>query len=450
MRILLITHFFPPQHNAGTENYTLGLARMFAQRGHDVCVLCAGGWETGDSYWNGVSEDLYKGIRVRRVHLNWLKARDPNRVLYDSVPAAAWLDDFLAHNSFDIVHVTSTHSLGVGILRSVKRSGTPLVLTLMDFWFICPNAQLIRSDGSLCDGRTTADQCRSCLMATSNLFQRVRRTPLPDSAQALIWRTAAHVPTVAKQRGMRGMLLNMEDRRARVLEALMLPDLILTHSHIVQEMLSRNHAASVRVLPHGMDLSWRHAFPGRTPASDLRFGYIGQIQNSKGIHVLIEAFQRAQFDGLASLQIWGDLSRNPEYVRLLQSQKGDNPAIKMMGRFEQDRIGAVLAGIDVLIVPSIWYENSPLVIKEAFAIHTPVIASNIGGMAELVTHNVDGLLFKQADSADLARQMWRVVEHPELLESLRNSIRPVKPIDKEVQELEAIYRELIINTAADQ
>lgn len=122
----------------------------------------------------------------------------------------------------------------------------------------------------------------------------------------------------------------------------------------------------------------------------------------------------------------------------------------MMGRFEQDRIGEVLAGIDVLIVPSIWYENSPLVIKEAFAIRTPVIASNIGGMAELVTHNVDGLLFKQADSADLARQMRRVVEHPELLESLRNGIRPVKSIDKEVHELEAIYRELCINTAADR
>ena len=138
MRVLLITHFFPPKHNAGTENYTLTLGRALLAQGHDVQVLCAEDWQSGEEYWNGVTEDIYKDLKVHRVHLNWLKARNPNRALYDSRTVEKWLDQFLDSHKFDVVHITSAHSLGVDVLRSVKRASIPLLLTLMDFWFICP------------------------------------------------------------------------------------------------------------------------------------------------------------------------------------------------------------------------------------------------------------------------------------------------------------------------
>jgi hypothetical protein len=146
------------------------LAQALSARGHEAHVLCAEDWDAGQDYWNGHSQDLFNGIPVHRIHLNWMKAHNPNQILYDSQPSEDWIDQFLTNIQFDIVHVTSVHSLGVGVLRSVRRSGTPLILTLMDFWFVCPNAQLVRSDGALCDGRTTAWQCQSCLMAQSGFF----------------------------------------------------------------------------------------------------------------------------------------------------------------------------------------------------------------------------------------------------------------------------------------
>jgi glycosyltransferase involved in cell wall biosynthesis len=94
------------------------------------------------------------------------------------------------------------------------------------------------------------------------------------------------------------------------------------------------------------------------------------------------------------------------------------------------------------VVPSLWYDF-PLIIHEAFATKTPVIATNLGGMAEAVTHGVDGLLFERGDAADLAGQINRVLEEPGLLEHLREGIPPVKTIAEEVNELESIYRELI-------
>jgi hypothetical protein len=90
-----------------------------------------------------------------------------------------WLDQFLEHNEFDIVHITSAISMGVFILRSVKRANIPLILTLMDFWFICPSIQLLRSDGNLCDGKTSAWECQACLIAGSHLFQKWKKISLP-------------------------------------------------------------------------------------------------------------------------------------------------------------------------------------------------------------------------------------------------------------------------------
>lgn len=180
MQILFITHFFPPKHNAGTENYTLGLAKAFISKGHSVQVLCAEDWDSGEQYWNDVTTRLYDGIPVHRVHLNWIKADNPNKVLYDSPQVEEWLYQFLQNSHVELVHITSTTSLGVGIIRSAKRLGIPVVLTLMDFWFVCPSVQLLRSNGELCDGKTTAWECQSCMLENSNMFQKLKLVNLPD------------------------------------------------------------------------------------------------------------------------------------------------------------------------------------------------------------------------------------------------------------------------------
>lgn len=443
MRILLITHFFPPKHNAGTENYTLTLSQAFLAQGHDVHVLCAEDWQSGDEYWNGVTQDTFKGLNVHRVHLNWLKARNPNRVLYDSSPAEKWLDQFLDRNRFDIVHITSAHSLGVGVLRTVKHTGIPLVLTLMDFWFLCPSTQLLHSDGSLCDGKTTAWQCQSCLMAGSHLYQRMNKAAFPQSAQALMWKTLAHLPLLTKERGMRGMLLNMEERKWMMKEAITLPDLVLAHSVFLQQIFSQHTTVPIKVLSHGHELVWLNDYQGKTSSEKVRFGYIGQLQWSKGVHVLVEAFKRSKLDDEASLQVWGDPTRNTAYVQTLSNLIDGSTQIALRGRFEQDQLALVLSELDVVVVPSLWYENAPLVIREAFAANTPVIATHLGGMAEVVNHEVNGLLFERSNADDLASQLRRIVNEPNLIDQLKIGIPTVKTIEEEAAELEEIYRDLI-------
>jgi glycosyltransferase involved in cell wall biosynthesis len=127
----------------------------------------------------------------------------------------------------------------------------------------------------------------------------------------------------------------------------------------------------------------------------------------------------------------------------LISQADNAGNIFFRGSYKRDQLSDVFSEIDILIVPSIWYENAPLVIWEAFATKTPVIATNLGGMSEVVVHDVNGLLFERGNIDDLARQLNRVTEENGLLEKLSTGIPPVKSIKQEVDELENIYEELV-------
>jgi len=96
-----------------------------------------------------------------------------------------------------------------------------------------------------------------------------------------------------------------------------------------------------------------------------------------------------------------------------------------------------------VVVPSIWWENSPLVIQEAFAAGRPVICSDIGGMAEKVTDGVNGLHFRVGDPEDLAATIHRAVITPGLWEHLRRGIPPIHPMPAHAAVLTAAYESLL-------
>lgn len=267
---------------------------------------------------------------------------------------------------------------------------------------------------------------------------------LPPALQAVIWSGIAHVPLLARRRGARGLALNMARRQLAMRKALELPNLILAHSTIVPHMLAQaGLSARVVQLSNGLDLEWAANFPGKSGSPLIRFGYIGQVTKIKGVHLLIQAFQQLAMPERARLDIWGDLQREPIYGQEIQDLVAHHPAIALHGPFTRLQLAKVLAEIDVLVVPSLWYENAPLVIAEAFATQTPVIATNLGGMAEAVSHEGNGLLFARGDVVDLRNQLQRMLEEPGLLAQLRSGIGAVKAIDQEISQLEAIYSALI-------
>ena len=144
-----------------------------------------------------------------------------------------------------------------------------------------------------------------------------------------------------------------------------------------------------------------------------------------------------------SLDIWGLETEAPGYVAQLKRRSARTPAIRWRGQYAGRQVWGALAAADVLVVPSRWYENSPNAILEAYAAGLPVVATDLGGMAELVEHDKSGLLFRYNDASSLRQQLARLVDDPALLTRLREGIPGVTTLDQEMQALVAAYHRLL-------
>jgi glycosyltransferase involved in cell wall biosynthesis len=127
----------------------------------------------------------------------------------------------------------------------------------------------------------------------------------------------------------------------------------------------------------------------------------------------------------------------------LKDLAADDSRITFCGTFPNSSIGEILSGIDVLVVPSIWYENTPLVIYSAMAASCPVIASDLGGMSEVVHHNINGLLVEPGDPSALAAALQQLSCDREMLTRLASGCKRPKSIREYVAELLEVYEEIL-------
>lgn len=178
-------------------------------------------------------------------------------------------------------------------------------------------------------------------------------------------------------------------------------------------------------------------FPAEGP---LRIGFLGSIQPVKGVHVLFDAATHLE-SGSFHLRIYGDAAAKPEYgIDLAALQSGD---VEIVGRAHFSSIPEIIPTFDVLVCPSIWWENSPLVIHEAFAAGVPVICSGIGGMAELVEDGVNGFHYTAGDGEDLARKLKILIDDRTQLDRLRQGIPELKDMAEDAEFHEGLFRTVV-------
>lgn len=442
MHILLITLAYPPHHVGGTELSTHALARSLQRAGHKVQVICADGWYNGPRHWNGESHEVYEGVPVTRLLINWRLAPDPCRYLYDNPRVYAYLQDYLSSACPDVVHVTSCINVSAAALTAPASLGLPLVLTLTDFWFVCPRIKLITKSGECCDGHVTAWECLKCTLWGTKVYRWSRRA-LPASAVAPILRWVARRPSISRHRGLRGVALDIDHRRAFLKRALQGCDRIIVKSNYMRGFFTQHGVPHDKlvVLPDGEDTTWGPVEARDDSSGLVRIGYIGHIIPPKGVHLLIQAVQ--QLRGATELLIFGDMDHDPAYADSLRMLAGQNGRIHFRGSFPHHRIGQVLSQIDLLVVPSIWPETFGHVVREGFIAEVPVIGADIGAIPEAIKHGKNGFLFSAGNVDDLSRYLQMILDDPKTLEQLRGGIPEVKTVDQQVCELTDLYETLL-------
>jgi glycosyltransferase involved in cell wall biosynthesis/MoaA/NifB/PqqE/SkfB family radical SAM enzyme len=390
MKILKVIHGYPMRYNAGSEVYSQTLCHGLAAR-HEVHVFTR-------------EEDAFApDFRMRTEHdpddsritvhlVNNPRLRDRYRATGIDQRFAEVLDRVQP----DIVHVGHLNHLSTSLLREAALREIPIVFTLHDYWLMCPRGQFMQmmpEDPNVlwaaCDGQEDRKCAERCY---SRYFSGAPDEEESDVAYWTDW---------------------VGRRMHHIREMTELVDLFITPARYLHNRFRDAFGLPERKMVY-LDYGFaRERMAGRVriPDEPFTFGYIGTHIPAKGVHDLIRAF--GKLSGNAKLRIWGrPRGQDTDALKGIAASlpAGIAERVEWFTEYKnQDIARDVFGRCDAIVVPSVWVENSPLVIHEAQQARVPVITANVGGMAEYVHHEVNGLLFEHRSVDSLAEQMQRFV-----------------------------------------
>lgn len=362
MHIVYLTHQFFPRHIGGVEVYTLALAKHTLAAGHTVTIITHHESPSLNSADFGPQYTSYKDIPVVEIHYNLSTAPHPAQYEYNNSFTANILRHILPKLKPDLVHVMHAMKLSASALNICDMLQIPFIVTLCDFWFICPRHTLLKWNLDLCNGPLHRLYCVRCVQDLHGF---------------------AKYPHLLRD------LPFLTKRNTFIREALLKARRIIALSEFQKKMHVQNGIPVYRmeVIPHGPD-QFEHEPEIHMPERPYCIGYIGSIVEHKGVHILLEAFTQIP-DADIRCEIYGAMNDSPYITRIRRLAEHDS-RIQFMGTFDLSNMLNVLDKIDVLAVPSLWYENAPLVVKSALQSGIPVLCHDIGSFSEMIIQNKSG------------------------------------------------------------
>lgn len=396
-RILVAAHNHPALHPGGTEIFAHDLFRAYQRAGHEVLFLGA---------TNQTHRQVRPGTSFQSVGpegdevLLWSGHFDRFFMsqidLYGVVPD---LTELLRDFRPDVVHIHHLLLLGAEFPHIVRRTlpECRIVMTLHDYYPLCHHDGLmVRTSGKELCHKSTPDRCHACF----------KDIPLDRF--------------VLREQHLKALL--------RTVDRFVSPSQFLRQRFIDWGL----DGERIDVIANGLP---RRDVPARKDRQENDrpiFGYFGNLNPWKGTTVLLEAARQLIDEGLRfEMRVHGGAPFQSDSFKddIARRFKKTAPSVQQRGAYRREDIAELIAAVDCTIVPSIWWENAPLVIGEAQSQRKPVIASNIGGMAEMVQDGVNGLTVAPNDPRALAAAMRRMAENPDLRRRLSGNARKPDDID---------------------
>lgn len=462
MRILLVTHLYPPRHRAGVEQYTFGLANGLA-RGDEVFVATT---EKVPSLPTGTLRTVQKdaGVTVCEfVNNHDFSSREET---YRNPAMEEALLELVREQRIDVVHFQHLMYWSAGLVAHLRSKGKVVFLTLHDYWLMCGRmGQLRHPSGTLCL-EAEESMCSQCLASHPygqperairwiqrlTAFRRWTGVPLDGVIRGLR-RLEQLFAGSAAERGPAGAesplpASDYKDRRSAFLTAASEANAVYVPTRTFQKAfidwgLPKDHVIHVA---QGRDHS-PYKDVSHTPRNDgpLRVAFLGQVAAHKGVLELIRAVKQLD-PALIQLRIVGPCVGGSSYPSQCRREISEHANIVLETAVAAAEIPGILANTDVLAVPSLWNECSPLTIQEAFMAGVPVIASEIGGMQEMIDHEVSGLLVAPGDVDGLAQALRRLQADEPLRVKLSKGVPEVCSLDDHIKELRGFYSEALGGT----
>ena len=400
MRVLLAVHQFFPEYYFGSERFVLNLCHQLQRIGHTVAVLT----------YSDTPRYEYQDVPVITVS-HKVAPPDERFTIFDS-EIEALTDRVIEDYRPDVVHVC--HPMRIGsVIRSAKQHNIPIILTLTDFWLICPKGIATKKNGGLClpimDGSQCIKDCYGHLWK-DRLIKRFNDTKEVFKSARFITSATNSVKYIFESTGL---------------------------------------VDNVTLIRFGEDYS--NVTPNKkvyTKTSNIIIGYMSALLPHKGAHILIDAFNKSHSKNV-TLKIYGyDYDPYKNYQKQLSNKVKNDQKVIFCGLYNYEDMSTIFGKIDVLAIPSVWWENSPLVMVSALAHKVPVIASNVKGMTELIERSYGGFTFNVGKVNELSNIIHTISNDPTILNELKTFLIPPASIEDQTRYYINLYQSAYENKSA--
>jgi glycosyltransferase involved in cell wall biosynthesis len=438
MKIIHVLNHFLPHQTAGTEVYTWALCKQLQQQGVKVKVVIPyyGETESADYVYDGlivhqysepslVDRSLIMGFRVPDGLKNfkaYLKKEQPDLIHFHELAGS---------NGITLQHLKAAKSIGAKVIMTFHLAG-----------YSCKTDTLVFRNKLLCNGEIDLRKCSTCYLHSRGYTNAacyltgastiLHKLSIDTSKWGNKVGTAlGTVPILAKLNTDLNTLVSSCDRVVAIAEW-------------YQRVLKTNGIDPNKIcfIPQALPLGdFSDSIENKPVHSPLRLLFLGRINKFKGLHLILEALKEID-TALVSLSIYGNSDDEAfEQEQRIITENQSN--VFWGGKLEQKDVIPIMRKHDILCLCSTFSEMSPLVIQEAFAAGLPVIASNVYGNAEQITHAENGLLFKFNDVEDLRRQILKCINHPDLLNEMAKTITPPRSFKDLASDYLELYKSML-------
>jgi len=394
MKICLISNLYPPNVLGGAEVSVKKVSEELAKRGHEVIVITTPFNENKIDVINRVKIYEIDPLNIYRVYEHPHKSvllKPLWHIIdlwnpYDN----SIITKILKTENPDIVHIHNFKGLSISSFASAKKLNIPIVFTAHDYSLICMRANLLNSSGKICENPA----------ALCKVYNHIQKQLVKNK-----------------------------------------PDLLVSPSQFVIDKLTSNglfENVKHKKIPLGIELNRNQKVEKNYSPVDIL--YAGNLGEHKGVHILLNAFMQIKNDNIR-LHIVG---KGDCEEKLKIMVKNDNRII-FHGFLEGKKLSQMYERANLTVVPSIWYDNSPMVIYESFSCRTPVIGSKIGGIPELIEDGFNGYLFEAGNVNELQQLLENLIDSPETLKKLeQGTYESVQryTMDNHIKQLETEYQKL--------
>lgn len=407
MHILYLIHQFYPNHYSGTERVIFGTASYLQKLGHKVTILTYS-HEEDTSYPYHMDEIFYKEYMFEGLNVISVKS---NHTSYNSsyfIPnESSVYKHIIKEINPDIIHAGHLMYMNA-FLKAGKQLEIPYVLSLTDFWMICHKSQMLTDGGFLCSGPDEGKQCKQLCMGLEKDYYENRFI----QASQILNESAANIVSSK-------FLHHMMD-------------------YSIKNFKSIN-------IPYGLNFSYLDVNNNYYKEdSKLNFLFSGTLSKHKGIDTVIKAFKNIKNKNF-TLNIYGDGPMR-EYVE--NEVKNENN-LNFLGSYSKEDTKKLIRENDIVLVPSAWYENNPIILQEMIAANLPPIVSNIGSLPEMIKHEETGFVFEMSNDNDLKNIIEQIIDNPIKLNKIKeNMYQNYEVITIEQQVL--AYLDIYENALEDQ